>query len=153
MTTLAASMTDLTLSCDSFINDGNRVVKLMKGRGMLIGYAGCPFYATALAQWVLGGREGPLPSAPDESFRDDETKNHETTLLILRKTGITMLDGRGTEVPLDGPYAAIGSGGGIAQGAMWSGRSTEDAIRAAADHDPDTKLPVHTISLKRTRKK
>lgn len=149
MTTIAANRT--MMAADSFVTDGNRTVKMLKKHGIIVGYAGDFFYANALAAWVLGGREGPLPPAPDEKWSDEADKPGDTALLILRKTGLSLMDGRGTEVALDGDYAAIGTGAEIALGALWAGKTPAEAVEAAATHDSNTKLPVHTLHLGRKK--
>lgn len=140
MTTIAANRERMV--ADSFVNDGNRTVKIMKGVGIVVGYAGSLFYGSQLAKWVLEGARG-APPHPGDDKRDD------VELLILRKTGLSMMDGRGFEVPLDGEYASIGSGSDVALGAMWAGATPEAAVEAAAYHDSTTKLPVHIVTLKR----
>lgn len=137
MTTIVASLTEM--AADSWESGGGRIVKLMKGPSLVVGYAGEVYQGIRLAKWVLDGCRGAPPVPPDA----------DVELLILRKTGISTMDGEGTEVPYDLPYYSIGSGSAVALGALWSGKSPAEAIEAAAFHDGSTKLPVHTVKLPR----
>lgn len=136
MTTIVADLTQM--SADSWETGGSRIMKMYRAPGLIIGYAGEVFQSVKMCKWVLDGCRGAPPVPADADIE----------LLILRKTGLTCMDGEGVEVPYDTPYAAIGTGAAVAHGAMWKGATTVEAIEAAATHDGCTKLPVHTLTLK-----
>jgi len=46
------------------------------------------------------------------------------------------------------PYWAVGSGGHLAIGAMWSGKSAEEAVAAGVEFDPNSLGPIVTERLK-----
>lgn len=46
-------------------------------------------------------------------------------------------------------YVAGGSGGPVALGALAQGASAVEAVRAAIEHAPGSKGPIHTLKLKR----
>lgn len=50
-------------------------------------------------------------------------------------------------LPIFEPYAAVGSGGGYALGAMLAGKSAIEAVRIACKLDNNSGLPVESIKL------
>lgn len=48
---------------------------------------------------------------------------------------------------ISGPFAAVGSGGDMALVAMDCGKSARDAVRIACKYDPNSRGPVHSVSL------
>lgn len=49
------------------------------------------------------------------------------------------------------PYAAVGSGGEVAIGAMGHGASAVEAVRVACRHDINSKPPIHSLRLRRKK--
>lgn len=48
---------------------------------------------------------------------------------------------------INGPFAAVGSGGDMALVAMDCGKSARDAVRVACKYDPASRPPVHLVAL------
>ena len=48
---------------------------------------------------------------------------------------------------INGPFAAVGSGGDMAIVAMDCGKSARDAVRVACKYDPNSRPPVHIVEL------
>jgi hypothetical protein len=48
---------------------------------------------------------------------------------------------------INGPFAAVGSGGDAALVAMDCGKSARDAVRVACKYDPNSRPPVHLVAL------
>lgn len=48
---------------------------------------------------------------------------------------------------INGPFAAVGSGGDMAIVAMDCGKSARDAVRVACKYDPNSRPPVHVALL------
>lgn len=54
---------------------------------------------------------------------------------------------------LNGPFSAIGSGGDMALVAMAAGKSARDAVALAARFDLNSRLPLHSMTLARPKRK
>lgn len=148
MTTVAANRE--CMAADSFLHNGNSVLKIVEGDGILIGLIGDIFYAHMLARWVLTGARGMAP-VWEEIWRYDKDDNAcDTVLLILRRDGLFLLDGRGQPVPM-GDFAADGTGCDQALGILRAGGTPTDAVLRACETDPATKPPVITRSLVNAR--
>jgi len=70
--------------------------------------------------------------------------------LVVRPSGrITLYEGGVPINPRAPKYIAIGTGQGVAMGAMFSGASAIEAVRAAIEHDDCSRGPVISMRLKR----
>jgi ATP-dependent protease HslVU (ClpYQ) peptidase subunit len=74
----------------------------------------------------------------------DTNPDHRTTVLIVdMDRRVYLMDERcGPWVEILGEFVAIGSGSGIAIGAMAAGASAVEAVAIAAKYDENTGLPV-----------
>lgn len=150
MTTIAANREGM--ASDSWVGDGNPASKIIRGSGILIGVAGDLYYGTLLARWVVEGERGMAPPW-DESYKmDDDDKASDTTILILRKSGLFTMDGRCIVIQCTRDFAAIGSGSEAALGAMVLGHSPQEAVEAAVQVDASSKGPVVYESLAQSRR-
>lgn len=121
---------DTRISYNSFHN-GNREKLALKG-GYIVAMAGMTYLRRPLEQWASEG-------CPENSVPEVLLENNDKFEAIL-------IDGEGNcfnvecgyLVPVIADYAAIGSGGMFALGAMAHGASSADAVAAAACHDKNT---------------
>jgi ATP-dependent protease HslVU (ClpYQ) peptidase subunit len=141
MTTVACDR--LGMAADSFLATGDRVCKIYRVRGALVGVAGDMVYALRLVEWLRSSRGTPKPDVPDDSKPDD------ADLLILRPSGIYLMDGECVEIKITRSFAAIGSGAGAARAAMAAGATPLTAVEIAAELDAATKGPCHYVSLQK----
>jgi hypothetical protein len=149
MTTIAYR--DGILACDSCWSDDSLVVlsqtKILRLRsGALYGAAGHVDDRALVA--ALQDASGPadLPSHEDLY----EMKTEIRALLIFPDGSVFMIDAKepcAGVTPL-GPFAAVGSGGRVAMGAMAMGASAEQAVEIACRLDTYCRLPIHTLALK-----
>jgi len=142
MTTIIA--TRAQMGADSFVTDGSRVGKVYHAPGMLLGGCGDTYYSIQLVRWVLDGMRGPPPPPDDDEARD-------STVLILRRDGLMMLNWRGVEIPQLDDFFAIGSGASFALGAMKQGAAVMQALEIAAWYDENTKGPFDIVDLRQPR--
>ncbi len=92
------------------------------------GSAGDAGFNAAWSAWVEGSCQGERPKATR-----DETGT-DVGLVIYPDGRIELSETGGTWSP-SAPYIAIGSGRGIAMGAMLAGADVVEAVRAAIHHD------------------
>lgn len=137
MTTIAAK--DGVMACDSRITGGfeNPARKIRKGKGCIVGYCGDWIAGEALAEYYIseGGTEPPL---------DD---NDDIELLVLKKSGIYLVDRKFRKVKIHGKHYAIGSGAAAAMVAMNMGASATEAIKEASKVDDYTDGRVRSLRL------
>lgn len=55
--------------------------------------------------------------------------------------------------PVNRGLTAVGSGGHIAWGAMRAGKTAREAVAIACDGDPGSKLPVHSFTIEKAKKR
>lgn len=48
---------------------------------------------------------------------------------------------------ITGPFAAVGSGGDMALAALECGKPSKDAVRVACKYDPNSRPPIHVVTL------
>jgi hypothetical protein len=137
MTTIAAK--DGIIACDSKITGGfaNPATKIRKGKGCLVGYAGDWIAGEAMAEYYIseGGLEPPV---------DD---NDDIELLVIKKSGIYLVDRKFRKVKILGKHYSIGSGSMAAMVAMNMGATAVEAIKEAAKVDDYTGGRVISLSL------
>ena len=83
------------------------------------------FYA-----WWGAGRQHPAPRIP---------KGQIGMIVVYRDGRVEMWADAHYGLPITEPYCATGTGGAMAMGAMFMGASAADGVRAAMQHDNDTR--------------
>jgi ATP-dependent protease HslVU (ClpYQ) peptidase subunit len=127
---------DGTISADTRItynsyHNGNRHKLALMGR-YIVGLAGETWLRRPLEQWVEQGcPEAEVP----EALLDNDDKFEA---MLIDPDGKCFNVESGFLVPVEADYAAIGSGGMFALGAMAHGADSADAVAAAARHDKNT---------------
>ena len=140
------------MAADSATNADNLrtgvVDKIFKNiRGDLLGLCGSMALVGPFATWFLQLEQGEKPPLL--------LKERELNAMIVRVTGEIEIHEDGgkflycDDVSDESRYYAIGSGSGIALGAMHAGASAFDAVRAAVNHDIGTGGPIRTLRLGR----
>lgn len=160
MTTIAYR--NLVMCCDSCWTDcadaqqtsANKITRL-KGGGLL-GSAGDNDSRDVDALFANVKTEAQLPSRKD------------ILALALDYAGIFVLpNGKayivevghgkpgwyGGLFPANRGFAAVGSGGHLALGAMRAGKSAHEAVTIACEFDRNSKLPVHRVALELKRRR
>ena len=124
------------------------VDKIFKNsRGDLLGLCGSMALSGQFAKWFTQLEQGEKPALL--------IKERELNAMIVRETGEIEIHEDGgmflycRDIPDEYLYYAIGSGSGIALGAMHAGASAFDAVRAAVHHDIGTGGPIQTLRLGR----
>ena len=142
MTTIAYR--DGVLAADTAMARGGTlypgsITKIVRAsNGCLAGAAGTAGYNGAFLRWALAGMEGDPPTAKQDD-RDCDTG------IIFRPDGsVVLYEPTGWFETHPGVYA-IGSGREFALGAMRAGADAEQAVMAAAAHDPYTGVPVTVL--------
>lgn len=127
------------MACDSLVTGGFTTAsrKIRKKNGVIVGYAGDWIAGEYFADFYLSKRE----AQPDRDNDDD------LELLVLKSTGIYLVDYRFREVKICGKYYAIGSGSQGAMVAMNMGATAPEAIREALKVDDDTGGKIRSLSL------
>ena len=132
------------LAADSNCSSGGvRVHRLRKifrlEDGSLVGFAGDVSEGMKLVDWLDDGA--------DVEARPGLQNVHG---LLVRPNGRVTLFEAGVAInPRSPPYIAIGTGQGVAIGAMYCGASAVGAVRAAIEHDDSTRGPVVSMRLKK----
>lgn len=130
MTTIAA--TRGVIAADRRCDKGGEYAqvsapKLRRYGSLIVGVAGDYTKMMRFFEWVAGGMRGRAPA----------TRGIE----ILAAEGGQLQDwdvvnGVLVRTPVEGSYAAIGSGEDVAKGAMYAGAGAVTAVLAAIEHDP-----------------
>lgn len=137
MTTVAADLRTGTMAADTMVSDGavrTRMQKITRHGEALIGVAGNLEDIQTWLRWFRGGRKGAKPKVANISA------------LVLTKDALMQWHGT-SETECDQAWMAIGSGGMAAMACMYLGHSVEEAVRAAAEVDPDSCAPLQVESL------
>lgn len=92
--------------------------------GSIIGGCGNPAYLPKVVEWLNKGRRGKWPIEGDDGF----------SAIWLRSDGVSYFDNEGGETTPALPVA-VGSGSGMAIGALEAGASLRQAIEIASKHD------------------
>jgi ATP-dependent protease HslVU (ClpYQ) peptidase subunit len=72
----------------------------------------------------------------------------ETTVVSPENWSEDSPDGTFGLWEITGPIAAVGSGGDLALAVMEAGKGAKDAVRIACKYDINSRLPIHTMTLK-----
>lgn len=137
MTTVAADLRTGKMAADTMVSDGairTRMQKVVRHGDALIGVAGGLEDIQTWLRWYRGGRKGTKPKVSNVSA------------LVLTKDTLMQWHGA-TETECEHPFIAIGSGGMAAMACMHLGHSVEEAVRAAAEVDPDSCAPIQVECL------
>jgi len=141
MTTIAADARTGVIVSDSKMSLTSSDVwlvvrKIHRHKADLIGISGDVEAEMKWLDWLSSGRKGRMPS------------NSGIEALILRKEGLFYLLGPATEFKIERGWHAIGSGGGLALGAMSHGASAEEAVAIACQHDLGSGGDLQIFNLK-----
>lgn len=137
MTTVAAK--DGVMACDSQVTGsfGCPAQKIRKSGDIIIGFAGDWIAGAYFADYYLN----PLTDPPERDSDDD------IDLLVLKPSGIYLVDYRFREVRICGHHYAIGSGAQAAMVAMNMGADAKEAIKQAMKVDDWTGGRVRSLSI------
>ena len=137
MTTVAVK--GKTMACDSQLSDGYSVCtrKVIKKNNCIVGWAGDWIAGEYFADYYLSNKE----EKPDRDSDDD------LELLVLKKSGLYLVDYRFREVRICGKHYAIGSGAQAAMVAMNMGATATEAVKEAIQVDRHSGGKVRSLSL------
>ena len=137
MTTIAVCGSEM--ACDSLVSGGftSASRKIRKRNNCLVGYAGDWIAGEYFADYYL----------TDHDNKPNRDSDDDVELLVLKKSGIFLVDYRFREVRICGTHYAIGSGAAAAMVAMNLGLNAADAIREAIKVDDDTGGKVRVLRL------
>lgn len=116
--------------------------KIFRIRGLLVGVAGEGKGLNDYLAYFRGNCKSP------ESFDFEDAH----ALVLCPARGILLYSESAYPVALQEPYFAIGSGAGVALGALHAGKSVTEAIEAAIRWDTGCGGPVQSLTLRRKRK-
>lgn len=141
MTTIAANRE--AIACDSRFSDdwGSLTVpsKLSVVGHTILGMAGDASAMAKFWHWLRAGGKRRRPRF---------TRAEEIEALLLTPGGLVYYDSSCEPIPLAQPFAAIGSGGYAALGAMYAGRGPLGAVRIACKIDKHSAPPVRVLRLR-----
>lgn len=127
---------DTQMSCGSL---KRRVTKAFKLKdGTLFGITGSVTDGLKLRRWAESGYKGDAPSIDSESGVD---------CIHVRHDGVFLLDNDLELIRITDEFAALGSGGHVATGAMAMGASALKAVEIAAEFDAGTSAPFESLTL------
>jgi ATP-dependent HslUV protease subunit HslV len=134
---------DGVMAADTQAEDGvskvGGAVKVARGSdGSLYGFAGRMALCCGLARWVEGGCRG---ERPPMKLGDDSA----VVLEVTSAGEIRAWYDEGIEDYPNAEYMAIGSGSGVALGAMFAGADAETAASAGAAHAPGCGGPIMAV--------
>lgn len=117
--------------------NGNRegvVIKIAKRGSLLAGASGCSALGKTFRDWFMTGCKGSAP------YMGDPEKNWAEGFIIMPCNGLVSFGPAATwaEKGMYGGFNAWGSGADLAIGAMISGASAEEAVRAAIVRDTNS---------------
>ena len=137
MTTIAVR--DGVMACDSLITGGMSAAatKMHRKGGVIVGFAGDWLAGEYFAQQYLSGENGSKKRDSDD----------DVELLVLKPSGIYLVDYRFREVKIASKYYAIGSGAPLAMVAMNMGATAADAVREAIVVDDYSGGRIRTLRL------
>lgn len=139
--TTAAYRNEILAADSQMTGRGGARIKVKKIRrlkdGSLYCGSGTAAVINKMERWLDGGKE-------PEIGEDDEVE-----AILIKSDGTVWLVDEDLELEqVEDEFTAIGTGAGIAIGAMACGKTAEEAVEIAAKHDSGTSLPVHTMKLK-----
>ena len=137
MTTIAVCGDEM--ACDSQVTGGftSASRKIRKKNNCIVGYAGDWIAGEYFADYYLSSKEQKPDRDPDDDIE----------LLVLRPSGIYLVDYRFRKVRIKGNHYAIGTGCAAAMVAMNLGLTAAEAIRETIKVDDDTGGKVRRLSL------
>lgn len=138
MTTIAFK--DGVLAADSRCTGHHihKIKKIYRAGNALIGICGRVTSALLFVDWYAK-RETPPPKLQD----DDDFE-----AFVLTPKGLFYWDNKLREVPMGKAFAAIGTGGDFAMGAMAMGADAVEAVKVAKTLDPYTGGAIRKAVLK-----
>lgn len=113
-------------------------MKVFSGKNSAIGYAGNPQYVDNMVRWWRSLESDHLLHPSEWRYRNPEQIDGDETVMVLlvhKYYGVFKLFGDGHVFEIPEGFAAIGSGGPIAHGALLAGASAVDAVKAAIELD------------------
>lgn len=132
-----------TLAADTLITcDGEREgygPKIWRFGPLLIAGDGSRALCLAFRSWVVGGLKGACPIGGPE---------REANGLVVMPNGRVVCWGYNGPWDVRLPTYALGSGGRIAQAALHLGKTAEEAVRFAIEHDTGSGGEVTVLSLR-----
>lgn len=146
MTTIAA--TRVAIACDLQVTGGNLKFKCKDKiyafdghpatypTPYMVGYAGNVENSMAILDWLAEPTEKPPRGSKYCQF-----------LALTNDGKIFTFQNPARWIELDAPYAAIGSGGDIALGALASGKTPKEAVLIASKVDINTGMGVKSYEL------
>jgi hypothetical protein len=135
MTTIAVKGGEM--ACDSYVTGGLKcaATKIRRKNGIIVGYSGDWIAGEHIARCYLNDKK------PDVDSDDD------MELIVLKSSGIYLVDKKLREVKVSLKHYAIGSGSEAAMVAMNLGLSAPEAIKEAIKVNDFTGGRVRTLSL------
>jgi hypothetical protein len=130
MTTIATK--DGIVACDSQLTGDfmGKAQKIHVGDGVIVGYCGDLIASEHLVKIYLSGE--------DVDQKKDIDKDDDIELMVVKKSGVYILDKWLREARICGKQFAIGSGSQAAMVAMNMGATPKEAIKEAMKVDPYT---------------
>lgn len=106
---------------------------------LLVGWCGHVQSALVFIEWLK-----------DNNSRKPDLSNEDFEAIVVAETGrVTIWTQNLVPWRPTGDFFAIGSGGKAAMAAMYCGKGAIEAVKIAAKIDPYTRVPVHSIKVKR----
>ena len=126
------------MACDSLVTGGLSApsTKIWRKGDCIVGFCG---------DWIAGVYFAQIYLKGDEAKKRDSDDDIE--LLVLRPSGIYLVDYRFREVKISLAYYAIGSGGQGAMVAMNMGATAVEAIKEAIKVDDYTDGKIRSLAL------
>jgi ATP-dependent protease HslVU (ClpYQ) peptidase subunit len=133
---------DGVMAADTCITDSAGFVtcgiKLHKKQGHIIGFCGDVSQALVFVDWFFNQKKNRKPDINAETGWE---------AMVLNKNGVTTWDRSLRPIPMDDSFYAIGSGAGLAIGAMERDATAEEAVVVACKRNPYCRLPVTILTL------
>lgn len=156
MTTIAlkVSRDRITIAGDSQMTDESGLitsgmVKIHRVKNNLIGFAGAVDACHLFLDWFERGAD---PKEGASLFQSSTHDAYDFTALVVNNQLLVYTIGRLlVPCPENQPIVAIGSGAGIALGAMAMGASPKKAVEVAAKFDLFTGGEVRSLSIARRK--
>jgi hypothetical protein len=131
VTTVVASVAHGCIAADTRITGEGSIANIKKLHrmpdGSIVGLAGDVITAFTFLKWWVGPKTAKDYDKLHKTFSEDSRSAF--TLLELSDSGLALIDGWGTRVPLLDREYALGTGGAIALSHVRKGMTPEDAIR------------------------
>lgn len=149
MTTIAASKIEKTIAGDLQFTEGTQKwkgkTKIYKFKAHELTYPHCDFLAG------FCGKASALVAVAEFFSRPEDTKPPKVSglsgLVLTENGDIFVFDDYKCWIAVGQDYASIGSGSSVALGALASGASVKEAIRAASKYDTYTGMGVKELKF------